>query len=114
MSKPRFIDDPAFQALRMGDLAAFERLARERNVLDFTDADLRGTDFRLVDLTRVLLIGAYLKDSDLRGCDMRHLDLSGTSIHNAKIGGAFFPPNIDPTEILLSVQFGTRIRTSQN
>jgi uncharacterized protein YjbI with pentapeptide repeats len=51
-----------------------------------------------------------LRDADFRGCDLRHVDLEGASMHNAKISGTYFPDNLTPEEIQLSVQHGTRIR----
>ena len=114
MGKARFIDDEAFRSLRAGDAAAFHRLIERRTVVDFTDADLRGTDFRNADLSKIVLRGAYLKDADLRGMDLRRVDLEGASIHNARIGGTFFPNHLPAEEIALSVKYGTRMRTRQN
>jgi uncharacterized protein YjbI with pentapeptide repeats len=111
MGKARFINDEAFRSLRAGDVETFHRMIERRPVIDFTDADLRGTDFREVDLTKVVLHGAYLKDADLRGLDLRKVDLEGASIHNARIGGAYFPSELSASEIALSVKYGTRMRT---
>ena len=113
MSEPVFPDDPAFLCLRVGDVAGFHRAIADRDVVDFSGVNLRGTDFRSADLTKVVLKDAYLRDSDLRGCDLRHLDLEGASIHCAKVGGAYFPRNVDPEEIQLSVEQGTRLRTNK-
>lgn len=114
MNKPKFLDDPAFKSLRSGDVASFVRESQGRTSVDCTDADFRATDFRPFDLKKVVLKGAYLKDADLRGCDLSHMDLEGCSIHNAKIGGTLFPHNLHASEILLSVQHGTRMRTSKS
>jgi uncharacterized protein YjbI with pentapeptide repeats len=113
MGKARFIDDEAFRSLRAGDAQTFHRMIERRSVVDFTDADLRGTDFREVDLSNVILRGAYLKDADLRGMDLRKVDLEGASIHNARIGGAFFSSDLSAAEIALSVKHGTRMRTGK-
>jgi len=110
MEKPRFVDHEAFRCLRMNDLEGFHRAVAGSKVVDFSDADLRGCDFRRAELANVVLRGAYLRDADLRGCDLRHLDLAGCSLHGAKIGGAWFPDDIPAAEIALSVQSGTRIR----
>ena len=90
------------------------RLSANGRKFDFSDTDLRGTDFRTVDLANVVLTGAYLRDADLRGLDLRHLDLEGCSIHNAKIGGTYFPDNLSAAEISMSVQYGTRLRVLGN
>ena len=110
MAKPRMIDDDAYRALRTYDMETFKRLTCETDTIDYSNADLRGCDFRNVDLAKIVILGAYLKEADLRGCDLRRHDLSGCSLHNAKIGGAWFPEQIHPQEIMLSVQHGTRIR----
>jgi uncharacterized protein YjbI with pentapeptide repeats len=114
MGKARFIDDEAFRSLRAGDHQSFHRLIERRSVIDFTDADLRGTDFRNVDLSKVVLRGAYMKDADLRGMDLRKVDLEGASIHNARIGGTYFPVNLPAAEIELSVKHGTRMRVRKD
>jgi uncharacterized protein YjbI with pentapeptide repeats len=113
MGKARFINDEAFRSLRAGDAQAFHRMIERRSVVDFTDADLRGTDFREVDLSKVILRGAYLKDADLRGMDLRKVDLEGASIHNARIGGTYFSTELSAEEIALSVKHGTRMRTGK-
>lgn len=110
-NRARFPDDPAFKALRVGDIEGYHRAIQGREVIDFRGADLRGCDMRNVDLSRVLLRDAYLREADLRGCDLRKHDLEGCSIYNAKISGAFFPDNIPAEEIRLSLEYGTRLRT---
>ena len=77
---------------------------------DFSNADFRGTDFRGVELTNVIIAGAYLKDADLRGVDLRHVDLEGCSLHKANVGGTYFPENVSPAEICMSLEYGTRVR----
>ncbi|MDZ4783018.1 MAG: pentapeptide repeat-containing protein [Planctomycetia bacterium] len=110
MNQPKFINDDAFRALRAGDVDAFHRMTAGRATIDFTEGDLRAADLRKADLSKVILRGAYLKLADLRGCDLRHMDLEGCSLHQAKIGGTYFPLNVAAEEIRLSVQEGTRIR----
>ena len=112
MSAPRFLQDPAFKLLRVGETEAFHKNIQGRDSVDFSGTDLRGTDFRKVDLSRLVLRDAYLRDADFRGCDLRHLDLQGASLQNAKISGAYLPANISPAEIQMSLQFGTRLRTT--
>jgi uncharacterized protein YjbI with pentapeptide repeats len=114
MAQPKFINDDAFRALRAGEIDAFHRMVSGRASVEFSDGDLRAVDFRKVDLTKVSLRGAYLKLADLRGCDLRHMDLEGCSLHQAKVGGAFFPDNVSAEEIRLSLQEGTRIRTTKS
>lgn len=110
MSQPRFVNDDAFRALRMGEVDAFHRMTADRERIDFSDADFRGTDFRKVNVAKLVLQGAYLKDADLRGLDLRGHDLEGCSLHNAKIGGTYFPVALTAAEIQMSVHHGTRLR----
>jgi uncharacterized protein YjbI with pentapeptide repeats len=114
MTKPSFLNDPAFKSLRAGDFDGYRRAAAGREVIDFRGADLRAADLRSIDLTTVLLRDAYLREADLRGCDLRHMDLDGASLFHAKISGAYFPNNLAPEEIQLSVEHGTRLRIRRN
>ncbi|HTN76676.1 MAG TPA: pentapeptide repeat-containing protein [Pirellulaceae bacterium] len=109
---PRFVQHPAYRCLRVGDIAGFHRYGNEDEVVDLSGADLRGIDLRKADLRKTILRGAYLKDADLRGQDLRHVDLEGCSIRNAKVGGVYFPANIRSEEIVMSLQHGTRLRTT--
>jgi uncharacterized protein YjbI with pentapeptide repeats len=51
-----------------------------------------------------------LRLADLRGLNMSACCLEGASIHGAKISGVYFPPDLSPEEIRLSLEFGTRMR----
>lgn len=108
---PRFVNHPAYRCLRVGDVAGFHHYANEEDVVDFSFSDLRSVDLRKVDLRKVIIRGAYLKEADLRGQDLRQHDLEGCSLRNAKVGGVYFPDNIRSEEVLMSLQFGTRLRT---
>ena len=112
MAQPRFLDDPAFRALRLSDFMAFNRHVAGLKVVDFSNADLRGVDFRgVTDIDKITVQGAYMRDTDLRGLDIRTWDMEGCSLYHAKISGAYFPANILPHEISNSIQLGTRMRT---
>jgi uncharacterized protein YjbI with pentapeptide repeats len=113
MAQPRFPDDPAFKSLRTGDFEAFNRFLTGHKLVDFSNSDLRGVDFRgISDPARVKVHGAYMRDTDLRGLDLRAWDMEGCSLYHAKISGTFFPTNLTPQEISLSIQHGTRMRTT--
>lgn len=109
-STPRFINSPAYRCLRVGDIAGFHHYSNEDETVDLANADLRSVDLRKVDLTKVVLRGAYLKEADLRGQDLRQHDLEGCSLRHAKVGGVYFPENLRPDELLMSLNFGTRLR----
>lgn len=110
MTRPVFIDNEAFRCLREGDLLKFGALIKNKDKLDLTGCDLRGTDFRQVEVSKLVLHNAYLRDADLRGVDLRNNDLQGVSIRNAKISGTFFPDTLSASEILMSHEYGTRMR----
>jgi uncharacterized protein YjbI with pentapeptide repeats len=110
MHSPRFLDDPAFKCLRVRDLEGYRRATEDRKMVDLSGSDLRGTDLRGIDVSKVVLRDAYLRDADLRGCDLRRTDLAGASLHGAKIAGTYFPDSISAEELLLSLQYGTRLR----
>jgi uncharacterized protein YjbI with pentapeptide repeats len=112
MATPKFIDDPAFRDLRAADLKRFQEDIAGRQQIDFTNADLRGVDLRNVDVCRLILRDAYLRDADLRGLDLRCLDMEGCSLHGAQISGTYFPANVSALEIRNSVEYGTRLRTT--
>jgi hypothetical protein len=42
--------------------------------------------------------------------DLRHTALEGASLGHAQISGTFFPVELTADEILMSVNFGTRLR----
>ena len=110
-TKPRFLEDEAFRALRNGDLEEFHRLVATRDEVDFSDSDLRGVDFRGVDLRKVILRGSYLRDADLRGIDLSAHDLTACSLSHAKVSGTLFSNDLAPEEIRLSLEHGTRLRS---
>ena len=48
--------------------------------------------------------------ADLRGVDLRSCQMEGASIAHAQISGAYFPAELSADEILMSLNFGTRMR----
>lgn len=78
---------------------------------DFENMNLRGLDLKNANLNGVSLKGSIIGYSDLRGLDLRACDMEGASIKMAKISGVYFPENLAPDEILMSIQHGTRLRT---
>lgn len=80
--------------------------------VDLEGCDLANQDLRRFNLRTANLRNAYLKMADLRGVDLSAADLDGASINRARISGAFFPRNLDPSEIRLSLEHGTRLRTN--
>jgi uncharacterized protein YjbI with pentapeptide repeats len=109
----RFPDDEAYRCLRSGEIDAFHKLVADRNEVDFSNSDLRGIGLRKVDISKLIIRGSYLRDADLRGLDLRQTDLEGCSLCHAKVGGVYFPKNLSPEEIRMSIEHGTRLRMGQ-
>ena len=108
--KPQIKDDELYRLLRDGKIDEFNTRRA-----DGESCDLKGADFRSVDLTGLSADGLDLSDcyfrmSNLRGIDFSTTRLEGASIHGAQISGVFFPVAIDANEILLSLEHGTRLR----
>lgn len=112
--RPKVLHDLAYRALREGDLAQFETLTADEDALDYSYADLAGVDLRKAPMDRMILRGARLKRADLRGLDLSGHDLEGVSLNSARISGVLFPRDLSATEILMSVEHGTRIRHRGN
>ena len=102
----------AFHRLHNHEIDQFHQQIEGKKEVDFSDCSLRGVDFRRVDMQRIVIRGSYLRGADLRGVDLRTHDLEGCSFHDAMISGSYLPPNVEPDEVMMSVKYGTRIRTT--
>lgn len=113
MTTPVISDDPLYRLLRDGKIDEFnQRIAAGEQV------DLTSCDFRHLNLQGLLAKGldfsnSYFRQADLRGIDFSECkSMEGASIHAAKISGVYFPKQVSAQEILLSLEHGTRIRSS--
>lgn len=111
MASPKISDDPLYRLLREGKVAEFnQRIAAGET------ADLKGCDFRHINLQGLNADGldfsdCYFRQADLRGIDFsKCINFEGSSIHGAKISGVGFPREIRADEIMLSLEHGTRLR----
>lgn len=111
MTSPIISSAPLYRLLREGKIDEFN----QRTAAGET-ADLKGCDFRHINLQLLKADGLDFSDSYFRQADLRGIDFSkcinfeGASIHGAKISGVRFPREIRADEILLSLEHGTRIR----
>lgn len=112
MANPKISKDPMYQLLREGDIETFNKKKQAGEYCNLRSMDFRSLDLRGLDAVGLDFRDAYFRQSDLRGVDFRGALLEGCSINGAKISGTFFPHNISATEILLSLEHGTRLRTS--
>jgi uncharacterized protein YjbI with pentapeptide repeats len=108
--KPLNYDNPLYQLLRDGNVEEFNRRKAAGEGCDLTSCDLRNLDLRLIDATGLDFSNSYFRAADLRGVDFSSSRLEGASLNGAKISGAYFPPELTPEEIRLSIKHGTRMR----
>ena len=107
----RHIDDPLYQALHSEDVEAFNSAREGRDELpSLAHGDFRGLDLRGMNASGLDLRHAYFRGADLRGVDFSKARLEGASIAGAKISGCYFPSQLDPDEIIMSLNHGTRMR----
>ena len=114
MNAPIISDDPLYQLLRSDNVSAFNQARSEGQTCNLEGCDFKGLDLRNLNVAGVNLENAYFRGADLRGIDFRGCNLNGASFAGAKISGCFFPFEISPTEIQLSVTMGTRLRHIYN
>jgi uncharacterized protein YjbI with pentapeptide repeats len=102
--------DPLYQMLLDEDITAFNQARKEGKTVDLQGALFRGIDLRNLDAEGLDMTGAYFRGADLRGVDFRNTILEGASLCEAKISGCYFPKQLSPDEIRLSLEKGTRMR----
>lgn len=103
-------DEPLYLLLREGKVAEFNQRRARGEQCNLVQCDFRGLDLRGLDASGLDLSHGYFRQADLRGIDFSRARLVGASIHAAKISGAYFPPELAPDEIGLSLEHGTRMR----
>lgn len=103
-------DDPLYILLRDGNIETFNEKRRMGVECDLRGADFRHVDLRGMEASNLDLRDAYFRQADLRGIDFTTANLEGASIHAAKISGTYFPPQLSADEITLSLIHGTRMR----
>lgn len=110
MSQPRQLDNPLYTLIRNEQISAFNAQKPKDTVVDLSDGDFRGIDLRALNAQGINFTNAYFRGTDLRGLDLRNAQLEGASLAHAQISGAYFPVELTADEILMSVNFGTRLR----
>ncbi len=110
MGQPRQLDSSLYVLLHKDDVASFNLQRPQTGTLDMVGGDFRGLDLREMNAADIDFTDAYFRSTDLRGVDLRSCSLEGASIAHAQISGAYFPPELSADEILMSVNFGTRLR----
>jgi uncharacterized protein YjbI with pentapeptide repeats len=110
MSQPKLLDSPLYVLLRQDDVAGFNQEKPKTGTIDLAGGDFRGLDLRNLDTAGIDFTNAYFRSADLRGLDLSQTPMEGASIAHAQISGAYFPADLSADEILMSVNFGTRLR----
>lgn len=110
MNQPRQLDSELYALIRSENIAAFNRQKPKDCSIDFRDGDFRGLDLRNLDASGIDFSGAYFRAADLRGLNLKDVPMEGASLAHAQISGVWFPPELSADEILMSVNFGTRLR----
>jgi uncharacterized protein YjbI with pentapeptide repeats len=108
--KPRKSADPLYLLLREGNSEEFNRRRKAGVNCDLRGCDFRGIDLRAVEVAKIDFSDGYFRQADLRGLDLRSCRLEGASLHAAHVSGAYFPLELAPQEIEMSVRLGTRLR----
>jgi len=110
MDKPVIKQDPLYQLLRNEDIKSFNEQRDQLDASELKNGDYRGRDLRNMNAAGLDFSNSYFRNADLSGIDFRETDLEGASLLDAKLSGTYFPEEIDPQELRLSLETGTRLR----
>ncbi len=110
MALPQVHDNALYQLLHNEKIAEFNRRQEEAKTAALSGGNYRGLDLRTLNADGLDFSDAYFRGADLRGIDFRNTNLEGASMIDAKISGCYFPKELDPEEIRLSITQGTRLR----
>lgn len=109
MSRPVLLESALYSLLHKDDISGFNQ-QRPPGHVDMRGGDFRGLDLRTLNADGVDFTDGYFRSADLRGVDLRNSCIEGASLAHAQISGAYFPVELTADEILMSVNFGTRLR----
>ena len=109
MTHPKLLESALFALLHKDDIHGFNQ-QRPPGHIDMRGGDFRGLDLRELQAQDVDFTDSYFRSADLRGLDLRTACIEGASLAHAQISGAYFPVELTADEILMSVNFGTRLR----
>ena len=110
MGKPTISDNPLYQLLRQENIKEFNERRRQLDTSGLKSGDYRGRDLRNMNADGLDFSDAYFRNTNLKGIDFRNTNLEGASIINAQVSGCYFPSELTPDEIRLSLEIGTRLR----
>lgn len=110
MDKPYIKTDPLYQLLRNEDIKGFNEQRDQIDSSELRSGDYRGRDLRNMNAKGLDFSNSYFRNCDLSGLDFRETNLEGASLLDAKLSGTYFPNELGPAEIRLSLETGTRLR----
>lgn len=114
MDKPYIKKDPLYQLLRNEDIKGFNEQRDQIDNSELRSGDYRGRDLRNMNAKSLDFSNSYFRNCDLSGIDFRETNLEGASLLDAKLSGTYFPSELGPAEIRLSLETGTRLRYRQD
>ena len=103
-------DNELYQLLREEKIDEFNERKAAGEEIKLTHCDFRGLDLRGMDAKDIDFTGSYFRQTDLRGINFSKSILRECSLNGAKISGVYFPPELMPEEINMSMTHGTRMR----
>lgn len=107
---PTISDDPMYLLLKDRLLDEFNQRKAAGEPCPLAGCDFSGIDLRGLGADGLDLRDACLDDADLRGVDLRGARLDGATLLGARVSGTYFPADLTPEEIELSLRHGTRLR----
>lgn len=110
MSLPEIKHEAMYQLLRDERIEEFNKRKAAGEKVDLTHCDFRGLDLRGLDAKGVDFTGSYFRQTDLRGINFSQSVMQECSVNGAKISGVYFPKELSPEEIQMSLHHGTRMR----
>ncbi|MDQ6995951.1 MAG: pentapeptide repeat-containing protein [Mariprofundus sp.] len=102
--------DPINNLLRNGKTNEVNAMIASGAKTPFSGADFRGLDLTGLNTKGSDFSGSSFRLADLRGLDLSSCNLKGASLRGANISGTLFPAIISAQEIMMSVEYGTRLR----
>ena len=99
-----------YQLLRDEKIDVFNQRRANGEKCDLRHCDFRGLDLRGLNAEGIDFTGSYFRQCDLRGINFYKSRLQDCSLNGAKISGVYFPPELIPEEIIMSLEHGTRMR----
>lgn len=112
MGKPIVHHNAFYDLLRAENVEEFNKrkAAGQVGADQLKGGDFRGLDLRELNVDGLDLSDAYFRGADLRGIDFRKSNVEGASFCQAHISGCYFPEALSADEIRLSFDLGIRVR----